>query len=211
MSPAREALYLPMLFLTVVLLGGVRILDRVALQPPTLFALVLGLLLIGVLVKSGALAPERLMSSARSPLANINGAIVLVTTFLAAAQAFNLATPDAGLPHVLFSVYFLALLLNTLAASPDRVRVIRSLVVIFGSAFVLKFIVLAALSESEGGRLRRVLLALLEGVTLGTLTQPVERPAAGYLAFFTLLIFLVGLALLPPRNIPPFRTRLPLP
>jgi hypothetical protein len=221
MSPAREAFYLPLLFLTVVLLGGVRIFERVVLVPPSLFALVLGLLLLGVLVNCGALTPELLMSSARPAIANVNGLVVLVTAFLACAQAFSLATPDAGLPHLLFSVFFLVLLVNTLAASPDRVRVLRSLAVIFGSAFILKFIVLAALSDPEGGRLRRVLLALLEGVTLGTLTQPVARPAAGYVAFFTLILFLIGLALLPARlttsalamraDAQPPRQRLPLP
>lgn len=202
MSPAREAFYLPLLFLTVVLLGGIRIFARVMLLPPSLFALVLGLLLLGVLVKSGALAPERLMNAGRPAIANLNGFVVLLTAFLASAQAFSLATPEAGLPHLLFSVFFLVLLLNTLAAAPDRVRVLRSLVVIFGSAFILKFIVLAALSDPEGGRLRRVLLVLFEGITLGTLTQPVAHPVTGYLAFFTLMLFLIGLALLPSRGNP---------
>jgi len=199
MSIAREAFYLPLLFLTVVLLGGMRIFDRVVLLPPSLFALVLALLLLGVLVRCGALAPALLMNAGRPAVANLNGFVVVLTVFLAGAQAFSLATPDAGLPNLLFSVFFLVLLLNTLAASPDRVRVLRSLMVIFGSAFILKFIVLAALSDPEGGRLRRVLLALLEGVTLGTLTQPVAHPAAGYVAFFTLIMFLTGLALLPKR------------
>jgi len=199
MSAAREAFYLPLLFLTVVLLGGMRIFDRVVLLPPSLFALVLALLLLGVLVRCGALAPELLMHAGRPAIANLNGFVVVLTMFLAGAQAFSLATPDAGLPNLLFSVFFLVLLLNTLAASPDRVRVLRSLMVIFGSAFILKFIVLAALSDPEGGRLRRVLLALLEGITLGTLTQPLAHPAAGYVAFFTLIMFLTGLALLPKR------------
>jgi hypothetical protein len=199
MTVAREAFYLPLLFLTVVLLGGMRILDRIALLPPSLFSLVLGLLLLGVLVKCGALAPDVLMNAGRPAIANLSGFVVLLTMFLAGAQAFSLATPDAGLPNLLFSVFFLVLLLNTLAASPDRVRVLRSLMVIFGSAFILKFIVLAALSDPEGGRLRRVLLALLEGITLGTLTQPIAHPAAGYVAFFTLIMFLTGLALLPKR------------
>lgn len=201
MNDAREAFYLPLLFLTVVLLGGMRIFDRIVLLPPSLFSLVLGLLLLGVLVRCGALAPELLMNSGRPAIANLNGFVVLLTMFLAGAQAFSLATPDTGLPNLLFSVFFLVLLLNTLAASPDRVRVLRSLMVIFGSAFILKFIVLAALSDPEGGRLRRVLLALLEGVTLGTLTQPLAHPAAGYVAFSTLIMFLTGLALLPKRVI----------
>jgi hypothetical protein len=197
MSAASEAFYLPALFLTVVLLGGVRIADRIVLLPPPLFALVLGLLLFGVLVRSGAVAVHRMMSAGRSRLANANGLVVILTTFLASAQVFNLVTPETGLPRLLFSVFFLVLLFNTLAASPDRVRVLRSLVVIFGSAFVLKFVVLAALSDPTGGMLKRALLVLLEGVTLGTLTQDVFRESTGYVAFFTIVLFLVGLAVSP--------------
>jgi hypothetical protein len=181
----------------VVLLGGVRIADRIVLLPPPLFALVLGLLLFGVLVRSGAVAVHRMMSAGRSRLANANGLVVILTTFLASAQVFNLVTPETGLPRLLFSVFFLVLLFNTLAASPDRVRVLRSLVVIFGSAFVLKFVVLAALSDPTGGMLKRALLVLLEGVTLGTLTQDVFRESTGYVAFFTIVLFLVGLAVSP--------------
>jgi hypothetical protein len=197
MTTAREAVYLPLLFLTVTLLGGVRIAERVTLLPPSLFSLVLALLLLGVLVTSGALAPERLMNTERSALANVNGCSVLITLFFAAAQAFSLATPESGLPHLLFCVFLLTLLLNTLAAGTDRIRTLRSLVVIFGSAFILKFVVLAALSEQTGGRLKRVLMVLLEGVTLGTLTQDVMRPVTGYLAFFTFVLFLIGLGMLP--------------
>jgi hypothetical protein len=200
MTAAREAFYLPLLFLTVTLLGGVRLADRVILLPPSLFSLVLALLLLGVLVKSGALAPERLMNAGRSAIANVNGFVVLVTLFVASAQAFSLATPESGLPHLLFCVFLLTLLLNTLAAGTDRVRTLRSLLVIFGSAFILKFIVLAALSDQTGGPLRRVLLVLLEGVTLGTLTQDVIRPGTGYLAFFTLTMLLIGLGMLPWRD-----------
>jgi len=197
MSPATEAFYLPALFLTVSLLGGVRVADRVVLLPPPLYALVLGLLLFGVLARTGTLALHRLMNSNRAAVANLNGLLVMLTTFLASAQVFNLVTPESGLPRLLFDVFFLVLLLNTLAAAPDRVRVLRSLVVIFGSAFVLKFIVLAALSDPAGGMLKRVLLVLLEGVTLGTLTQDVFHESTGYLAFFTLVLFMTGLALLP--------------
>ena len=197
MSSATEAFYLPALFLTVSLLGGVRVADRVVLLPPPLYALVLGLLLFGVLARTGTLVLHRLMNSNRAAVANLNGLLVMLTTFLASAQVFNLVTPESGLPRLLFDVFFLVLLLNTLAAAPDRVRVLRSLVVIFGSAFVLKFIVLAALSDPAGGMLKRVLLVLLEGVTLGTLTQDVFHESTGYLAFFTLALFMIGLALLP--------------
>ena len=197
MTAVREAIVLPLLFLTVALLGGLRIADRVALLPPSLFALVLAVMLLGVLVRCGALAPHRLVDGSRPALANINGVIVLLATFLASAQAFNVATPDSGLPRVLFNVLFLVLLGNTLAASPDRVRVLRSLLVVFGSAFVLKFIVLAALSSPAEGFLSRVLQVMLEGVTLGSVTQELSHPATGYIAFFTLMLYMAGLTMLP--------------
>src|SRR5262249_21127083 len=64
------------------------------------------------------------------------------------------------------------------------------------------FIVLAALADPQGGWLKRVLLAMIEGLTLGTLTQSVYAPITGYLAFFVLALFLIGLALLPSRLLP---------
>lgn len=197
MTAARESLYLPVLFLTVALLAGFRPGATIVLAPPSLFALVLGVLLAVVLVRSGALDPLRVMHASREPLANMNGFTVLATLFLSSAQMFSLLTPDAGLPRMLFSVYFLTQMLTTMAASPDRVRVLRSLAVIFGAAFVLKFVVLDAISDPAGGRLARVLQLLFEGVTLGTLTQDVHHPAAGYLAFVTIGLFLVGVSLLP--------------
>src|SRR5205814_8092708 len=114
--------------------------------PPSLFALVLGVLLVRLLIQSGALAPERLLSSSRTPLAIVNGGIVLLTLWTAAAQTFALLIPDAGLPRLVFTAYFLLLLLNTAAASPDRPRLLRCLAVTFGSVFVLKFVVLSELS-----------------------------------------------------------------
>ena len=200
MKAATEAVYLPLMFLTVALLGGLRVDDRVTFVPPPLFALVLGMMLFGVLVRGRVLAPERLMSASRLPLENLNGLVVILSTFFAAAQVFNLVTPESGLPFLLFNVFLFVLLVNTLAAFPDRVSVLRSMAVITGAAFILKFIVLGALSDPGEGVLKRVLYVLLEGVTLGTLSQPVLHPAAGYIAFATLALFLVGLAMLPART-----------
>ena len=201
MTATSEAIYLPLMFLTVVLLGGLRVADRVTLVPPPLFALVLGVLLFGVLVRGRVLAADRLMNGSRSALENLNGLIVILSTFFASTQIFNLVIPEAGLPFLLFNVFLFVLLLNTLAGAPDRVSVLRSLAVIVGSAFILKFIVLAALSDpGAGGALKRILLALLEGVTLGTLTQAPLHPATGYVAFAALVIFLIGVAMLPPPD-----------
>lgn len=200
MSPAREAIYLPLLFLTVTLLGGLRMGERAILVAPPLFTLVFALLLIGVLVKGAALDPDRLMNPRRPALANVNGFVVLMTAFFASAQAFSMVTPDSGLPRLLCGAFLFVLLLNTIAAATDRVRVLRSLLIIFGAAFILKFVLLASLARPAGGTVSRILQILLEGATLGTLNQPASDPATGYVAFFVLVLFLFGLSMLPPRR-----------
>src|SRR5205823_5996939 len=160
----------------------------------------LGVLLVRVLVQCGALAPGRLLSPARSALANANGAVVFVTVWAASAQTLAILVPESGLPRIAFNVFFLIMLVNTAAAAADRIRLLRSLAVTFGSAFVLKFVVLYELSAPGTGWLKRVLQAMLEGITLGTLTQEVPSSITGYLAFFTVVLFLVGVLLLPHRE-----------
>jgi hypothetical protein len=197
MKAATEAFYLPLILLTVILLGGVKVGQRVAFSPPPLFTLVLAVMLFAVLVRGRVFAPDRLMNASRSPLANLNGLVVVLATFFAATQAFNLVIPELGLPFLLANVFLFVLLLNTMAGSHDRISVLRSLAVVTGAGFVAKFVVLAALSEPGEGTLKRVLYALVEGVTLGTLTQPVLHPSSGYIAFFTLALFMIALWMLP--------------
>ena len=197
MSAAREAWFLPLALLSVALLGGLEPGTPAPFVPPSVFALVLAIMLFAVIVRSGALAPERLVHSARSPIANANGVMVLLSLFGATAQVFNLLSPRSGLPLVAVNGFLFVLLLNTFVAAPDRVRLLRSLVVICGSAFVLKFVILAGLSDPAGGRTKRVLVALFDAATLGTITQDPLPSIAGYIAFATILLYLVALALLP--------------
>ena len=197
MTPVREAIILPATCLTVVLLGGVRMGGMVAIAPPTLFSLVLASLVLGVFVQSGTLDPSRLLHHERAPVANLNGALVLLTAFLATAQVISLLTPAAGVPSLAISLFLLAAVLQLLAAAPDRVRFLRAWAVTLLSAFTLKFVVLAALSGPADRPVARALQLLFEGLTLGTLTQPVDTPASGYLAFLTVGLYLVALILLP--------------
>jgi hypothetical protein len=197
MTPLREAVTLPGLFLTVTLLGAIRIGAPVAIEPPAQFSLVLAMLLFGALVQSGTLAGARLMHGSRSPLANSNGIVVLLAAFAASAQALSLITPAQGLPMVIVGFLLLAMLVLMLAVSLDRPRLLRGLMVMFGVAFVLKFILLASLSSPAGGPVTRALQVLFDSVTLGAVSQPVLPPANGYLAFVTLLLYLFGLSRLP--------------
>jgi len=200
MTAIREAIALPILFLSVVLIGGLRIADTTLLVAPSPYVLVLGVLLVRVVVQSGTLAPERLLSASRSALANANGFVVLATLWVAAAQVLAVLIPESGVPELGFSVFFLVLLLNTAAASPDRLRLLRSLSVTFGAAFILKFVVLHGLSAPGEGTIKRALHALLDNMTLGALIQSVPHPITAYLALFTVMLFLVGLFLLPYRE-----------
>jgi hypothetical protein len=201
-AAVREAIVLPAIFLTVALGGGFRMATsgQLVFLVPSLMALVLSLLLVGVLFRSGALVPDTLMHAARPALANMSGVLVLASLFAAGAQVFNTITPEAGLLQFVFNIFFLLLLWNTIAARPDRRRLLHSLLVLFGGAFLLKYVVLGALYDPQGGVTKRVLMVLLEGVTLGGLTYQSPAPVTGYVAFFTILLFLVGLILLPLRE-----------
>ena len=209
MSAVREAFVLPLLFLTIALFGGLDPGAPAPWNPPSVFSLVMAVMVMAALVRSGTLAPDRLMHGSRSIIANANGFIVLLSLFAASAQVLNMLTPRSGLPSLIAGVVLFSLLLNTLVMSPDRPRLLRSFAVVTGSAFVLKFVVLASLVDPEGGRTKRVLLALFDVATLGTISQAPLHAAAGYWAFGLILLFLTGVALLPPASYRPATALLP--
>ena len=134
--------------------------------------------------------------------------MLLATLWIAAAQALAALIPESGVPRLAFSVFFLILLLNTAAASPDRQRLLRSLAVTFGAAFVIKFVVLHGLSAPGEGAVKRALLALVDGVTAGALVQEVPRPITAYIALLAVALFLIEVFLLTHRDRSP-RSDLP--
>ena len=198
MTPLREAFVLPCLFLTVALLGGLRLGADVRLVPPPLVALVLAALLLGSLVRSRVVRSRPVAQSpAFGPGERLLAACCCSPLFAASAQVFNLLTPDTGLLHVLVSVFFLVQLLTTLTAVRDRVSMLRSLAVLLGCAFVLRFIALESLYSPGRGVIKRVMTALMEGITLGALDYVPTGSATGYVAFLCLALYLVGLVLMP--------------
>jgi len=199
-TAVREAFVLPLLFITAALLGAVHPAARVAFVPPSLFAVVLATLLLAALVRSGALDPSRLLHASRPIAANANGIVVLLSLFFAAAQVFAALTPRSGLPLFFSDVFLFVLLVNTIVAQPDRVRLLRSLAVILGSALMLTFVVLPAISEPSSSRVSRVLIALFDAATFGSIAQDPQPAAGGYLAFGSAALFLAATALLPPRR-----------
>ena len=197
MTALREAVLLPLIFLTVVLVAAVRPGADVSVLPPSLASLVVGTTLFGLLIRSGAVAPERLMNPARPMLANLNGLSVLVTVFAASAQLVTALVPESGVPAMIAWAVIGSLLLQAYAIGPDRTRLLRGLLVTFGAGFILKFVFLSALSSPAEGRFARVLQLLFEGVTLGSVTQRPVALTEGYLAFTAIALYLIGVAFLP--------------
>jgi hypothetical protein len=203
MTPLREAFVLPGLFLTVTLVGGLRISDGIRLMPPPLSAIVLAVVLLSAMVRAGVLVPAAFLEADRRPLENLSGAVVLLTLVVASAQAIGLVVPDRGLLHFAFSVFLFVQLLSLSAARIDRVGMLRSLFVLLGSFFVLRFIVLESLYAADGGTLKRVLTALMAGVTLGGVEYQPHAPVMGYIAFGTLALYVAGLVMLPRAPVGP--------
>lgn len=200
MSAVREAIVLPLAFLTVFLLGGLRIGPALVLVPPPLISLVLAVMLLSALVHAGVFSPSIIMSAARTPLENVSGVIVLVTLFAASAQVFTLVTPEHGLLHVVFSICFFVQLTTTMAGVKGRRNMLRSLVVLLGAAFIVRFIILEGLYAREGGLAKRLLTTLVEGASLGAIQYEPVGAGTGYVAFSTLTLYMIGLLLLPARG-----------
>jgi hypothetical protein len=176
---------LPFIFLTVVLLGGLRVSgDSHAFMflPPSLITLVLAVLLLLLFVRGGLIEIRSLIAGANPPLTNVAHIWLLLTLFFACAQAFNSVLPERGLLHWLFSFFFLWTLWNNQFSSFDARRLLRSLVVLFGT-FLLKASSPRRLYSSGSTWLKEQ--HPRPGVTSAP-SAPLNSPPPGYISFFTL-------------------------
>lgn len=192
---------LPMLFLTVVLLGGLRVdaeTRAFLFVAPPLITLIFAVLLLALFARGRLIEFRRWIASDHPLTVNVSHALTLLALFFASAQAFNSVLPERGLLHWLFSLFFLWTLWNNQFSSFDARRLLRSLAVLFGTAFILKHMLLAALYAPEGGWLKRLTGAALEGVSLGALSAERFAPATGYISFFTLALYIGALMLTTP-------------
>lgn len=198
-----RSVWLPSVFLTVALLGGLRVGAQsrafVFVAPP-LVTLILAALLSSLLIRGKLLSPGRWLSSGQTTLANVSHALTLLTLFFASAQAFNSVLPERGLFHWLFALMFLWTLWNNQFSAFDARRLLRSLAVLFGTAFVLKHLLLANLYAPSDNWLRRLTGAVVEGASFGALDAPSFAPITGYISFFTLALYVLGLLLMIPAE-----------
>ena len=58
--------------------------------------------------------------------------------------------------------------------------------------------VLGALAAPGGSWTQRIASVIFQGLSLGTLDIPAVAPATGYISFFTLALYVIGLVLVAP-------------
>jgi hypothetical protein len=194
---------LPTILLTVGLLGGLRI-DAQTRQfifvAPPLVTLVLAVLLGSLFVRAGAIDLHHWLDIEQPMLTNLSHLLTLVALFFASAQAFNSVLPESGLLHWLFSFFFLWTLWTNQFSAFDARRLLKSLVVMFSTAFVLKHLLVSGLYAPEGGWFKRLAASLLQGIAIDV---PAFAPITGYVSFFALALYVASLLLIAPVPVRP--------
>ena len=200
-----QFIVLPTVLLTAALLGGLRI-DAQTKQfifiAPPLVTLIMAILLGLLFVRAGAIDLHLWLALDQPTLVNLSHLLTLMSLFFASAQAFNSVLPEKGLLHWMFSFFFLWTLWTNQFSSFDARRLLRSIVVLFGTAFVLKHLVISGLYAPEGGLLRRIASSLLQGIAIEV---PAFAPLTGYISFFALMLYVLGLLLIAPAPAQPAR------
>ena len=193
---------LPLALLTVVLLGGLRV--RAADQallflPPQLVTLCLAALAMALFLRAGLVRAAAWVSADLPLLVSAQHALTLLALFAATAQAINSVLPERGLLHWVFALCFFWTLWQDQFQPWAVARLLKSLAVLFATAFLLKHVLLGALYGGPNPALsRRILNALLEGVTLGSLDAQAFAPATGYVSFLTIALYIGALAMVRP-------------
>jgi hypothetical protein len=197
-------LILPLVFLTVAMFGGLRIsgLDGSFLfVKPALICLIFAAILLVLFARSRVLEIDGWFSESLPMLKNVANGFVIVTLFAGATQVFNSLIPEQGLTFWIVAFCFSWTLWNNLFADFDTERLFRSLGALFALAFVAKYLVLANLTAPAG---RTWFEALMESPGQEAVTRLLDLPrfsgATGYIQFFAVGLFLLGLYLFPPST-----------
>lgn len=196
---------LPLIFLCVALLGGLRFAaadHALRFVAPPLTTLLLALATLVLLVRARLVDVGRnWLGPSRAPVENVSNALTLATLFAATVQVFNAVLPEDALFFATFAIVIALVLWNALLSSIQPHRLVLSLGGVLLAAFVVKYMLLAALFEPGESMARSILQSVLHGVTLGGLESEPYARATGYSAFACIAMYLVGLwASSPPRD-----------
>lgn len=200
----RTYLLVPFVFLTVALLGGLRIgseKGEFVFVRPALFCLIAATVLLILFFRAGLLRLDGWFSEDFPALKNIANGGVIATLFAASVQIFNSLIPEIGIPYWVVSFCFFWTLWNNLFTDFDTRRLIRSLGALFGLAFIVKYLILLNLTAPGAESWWEGVLQnpAKESVTW-LLSLPRYGGATGYIQFFAIAFYLLGLFMLAPRT-----------
>ncbi len=194
-------IFLPVVFLTSALLGGLRLSGAdgsFIFLKPSLLCLVFAVILLALFFRAGLISVGGWFSENFPVLKNIANGAVLLSLFAATTQLFNSLIPEQGLPFWIVAFCFFWTLWNNLFADFDVRRLLRSLGALFGLAFVVKYMLLANLTApAEQSWLRSIIENPAQGAFTWLLDLPRFSPGTGYIQFFAVALYLFGLFLLP--------------
>lgn len=205
-GPSASVIYLilPAIFLAVTLLGGLRLgtTDNAFIfLKPALICLVFAAVTLVLFVRSGLIPVDGWLASDNSGLRNAANASVLLTLFTALIQLYNSLLPEQGLPFWIISFCFSWTLWNNLFAEFDPKRLVRSMSALFAMAFAVRWLFLANVTpEPVDSWFQRMLQNPAQEALTWLLDIPRYSSGTGYIQFFTLVLFLLGLYLLPRRE-----------
>lgn len=198
-----QYIVVPLIFLFVTLLGGLRLgaeNSEFLFLKPALVCLIFAVILIVLFFRAQLIQLEGWFSENFTPLQNTANACVMLTLFAASTQVFNSLIPEQGLPFWIIAFFFLWSLWTNLFAEFNTKKLLTSLGSLFGLAFITKYLILSSLTSPENGGF---IQALFSGnLTRETITYLLDLPrfsgGTGYIQFFTLIFYLIGLFLLSP-------------
>lgn len=197
----RVYVILPVIFLLVTLFGGMRFAaadHSFLFLPPPLMCLIFGAITIFLIFRARLIRFDGWLNEASPILENAANAVVVFLLFAASVQVYNLLLPEQGLANWVVTALFIWTLWNDIFADFDQKKLLRSLAGLFAIAFVTKYLVLANLAvKNEASWLQRMIENPGKEAATWFLDLPVYAPATGYLQFFTILLFLFGLFLIP--------------
>ena len=198
----RLYVLLPIIFLTVALLGGLRLTatdSRFLFIVPSLVCFIFAAGAMAVFFRGGMLASDAWFSEERPTLWNIANGVVLASLFAATCQLFNSLIPEAGLPFWVVAFCFAWSLWNQLFSELEPRKMLRSLTALFAFAFIAKYVVLSGLTApaSDSGWLRSLIEDPAQTAATWLLDLSRYAAATGYIQFLCLALYVLGLYLLP--------------
>lgn len=194
-------IYLPIIFLTSALLGGLRFSaadGTFIFLKPSLVCLIFAAMLLILFARAHLVRVSSWFSEEKPLLDNAANGVVIASVYIASTQVFNSLIPEQGVPYWIVAFCFFSTLWNNVFAEFDTRRLMRSLGALFALAFVVKYLVLLNLTTpANQSWLENLIQSPSKSAAAWLLDVPQFSSATGYVQFFALAFYMLGLYLLP--------------